>query len=83
VPGNWTLNQGEQWVAGTSRTAHAEENILNNAALRDWDFIEGGVSRNVCSTERCGAAVTAAGMELGGPPFAGRQGTTSRMFWRR
>jgi hypothetical protein len=83
APGGWTLNEGEQWVPGTSRTAHAEENILNNPALRDWEFIEGGVSRNVCSTERCGAAIQGAGMELGGPAFPGRQGTTLRMFWRQ
>jgi hypothetical protein len=35
MPSRWTLNEGEQWVPGTSRTAHAEENILNNPALRD------------------------------------------------
>jgi hypothetical protein len=85
MPSRWTLNEGEQWLPGTSRTAHAEENILNNPALRDWEFIEGGASRNICSMERCGAAVRGAGMELGGPNLypRGRQGTTQSMFWRR
>ena len=66
-PAIWKLNAGEEWVSGMGPKVHAEENILNNPKWKDWDFIEGGTSRNVCKPdERCGKAITEAGMELGG-----------------
>jgi len=86
MPRRWQgkLQAGEEWVPGVDRNFHAEENILRNPNLKDWDFIEGGTSRNVCSpNDRCGRAIQDAGMQLGGPEFGGRQGTTSRVFWRQ
>jgi hypothetical protein len=87
MPARWKgkLQAGEEWVEGVKgRNYHAEENILRNPKLKDWDFIEGGVSTNVCRPNaKCGEAITDKGMQLGGPDFKGKQGsTTKRQFWR-
>jgi len=87
MPVRWQgkLQTGEEWVPGVDPSFHAEENILRNPNLKDWDFIEGGTSRPVCARdEKCGQAIQNSGMQLGGPPFKGRhrQGTDSNMFWR-
>jgi RHS repeat-associated protein len=84
-PARWgQLKEGEEWVPGIKQGHHAEENILRNPKLKDWDFLEGGTSRNICGNmDHCGAAIPDKGLSIGGPDFPGRAGTTKRMFWKK
>jgi hypothetical protein len=72
------LGPGEEFIG---EVGHAEQTILKNLGP-DWVAVEGGASRNVCSTT-CQPLVEGSGMTLGGPEFRGAADKTRfRMFWK-
>jgi hypothetical protein len=84
MPAAWTLNPGERFIPGAAG-GHAEENIfswMENDWSTEWEPIEGGTSRGVCTTI-CWPIINNEGMLLGGPKFRSVfPNSPWKLFWR-